>query len=297
MSINQRHFNETIGAIVENVANRVVLNDLATGTDGAETSTVSVSGNQLNAQAVANQATNRIELTANDLAFGTTALGVDQETDSGSVTALVRNVEIGLNVEGDTQTAALSSTLSVDGNSSAARATGNTTSNSLVLNATNLTDNLGTAEFVSSQATVGDSVKGTLAMASSQSNTAAISALTQGVSISAALNAGGGSAMSSSMLNVNGNAVLSQAVGNSASNNVTVTAMADGSSYGMSNHQRNTGNVSASVTSTNLGVTSVGGMFGSSAVVSDNSIGSVAVGNSATNTVSVPSSRVGAPAI
>lgn len=269
----------TVDATVENLSNRIVVNDGVTGTDGVETSTVSVSGNLLNAQAIANQGTNRIDVDSTNVTDGSVALMSSQSNSGGAVTATVDNVDIGLSAEGDSQSAVLNSAATVSNNRSSALATGNSVNNSIALNSTTLS---GDGNDATVDTTTGASA--TMVLFNVQENTGVITAKTQDVTIGAALNAGDGTAMSGSTVDVNNNRVLSQAVGNAGYNSVTIVANAgDTASYGMASQQTNTGNVIASVTSTTINMAATGGVTGSTSTVSGNSIGSVAVGNSVTN--------------
>jgi len=176
---------------------------------------VTVTGNSLNAIAGANQASNVLNATA---ANGTAGQGnvasfavLNQQGNAASMNAVVQNTMIGVTMSGYNTTAPVNnfsggygygmnaSNASVQGNSVLASGYGNTASNSLGLSAPATAATTASASLVNRQ-----------------TNSAAISASVQNVSVGI-----GGSATGSAVA-ITGNSVTAQAVGNSATNVLSI---------------------------------------------------------------------------
>ena len=254
---------------------------LASDTGTAVRSTLSILDNTTAAEATANQALNTASVTGTASQAASVALRNMQDSSAdvtATATSAARVALAPLN-----STALESSSVVLDGNSTTALARGNS--------ATNVLNSLAGANYgpatggsVDSGGMDGFAVNANAGILNSQSNTGAVSASSTAASYQVALNSAG-AAFDSSMA-VTGNQVVAQAYGNSAVNQLTLNAVNTGTpTSAIGNYQRNTGAITASVTSVNFGAGITGLMAGSTVNVSGNQISASAVGNSVASSI------------
>lgn len=256
-------------------------------TTGLVNSTVTVTGNRTIGQAYANDAVNALNLTAT-ASQGASGGIVNRQTSTARATADADNItRIGLN--DDTGTAAMSgSSVTMDGNVTAANARGNTAVNAL-------TSTAGAGYGASSETVAGTAInaagantQANAAVLNVQSNSGAVSARTTST-YAVALNAGASvstSAITNGTVAVSGNVASASAYGNKAENSVTLSVLAGGApTSAIGSSQVNTGAILASVTGTQIGMTGTGAASTSSLGVSGNTISANAVGNSVSNAI------------
>jgi hypothetical protein len=253
----------------------------ASGMGAAVRSTLSILDNTTAAEATANQALNTASVTGTASQAASVALRNIQES-SADVTATATSAAR-VSLAPLASTALNSSSVALDGNSTTALARGNTASN--VLNSL-AGANYGPASGGSVQsgdALTGLAVNANAAILNSQLNTGAVSAAGTGVSYQVALNSGGAAVSS---MAVTGNQVAAQAYGNSAVNQLTLNALNTGTpTSAVANYQRNSGAITAAVTSVTFGASITGAMVGSTVRANGNQITATAVGNSVVSSI------------
>ncbi|PKO69495.1 MAG: hypothetical protein CVU22_04780 [Betaproteobacteria bacterium HGW-Betaproteobacteria-16] len=257
---------------------------LASDTGTAVRSTLSILDNTTAAEATANQALNTASVTGTASQAASVALRNIQDSSAdvtATATSAARVALAPLN-----STALNSSSVVLDGNSTTALARGNS--------ATNVLNSLAGANYgpatggsvQSGDALTGFAVNANAGILNSQSNTGAVSAASTGASYQVAMNSMDAAALSSSSLAVTGNQVVAQAYGNSAVNQLTLNASNTGTpTSAIGNYQRNTGAITATVTSVNFGAGISNAMTGSTVNVSGNQISASAVGNSVASSI------------
>ena len=268
--------------VVSNVTKVEYGIDLYGADDVALENAFDVSGNSVTAQALGNRAENMVTLNATDMEDSSLGLNSIQ-VNKGYVFAEVSNVSIGMKAQATFEDASITSTLNVIGNSSIARAMGNSVSNGIALNGVVVKADANLGASVESTSEEDDySVTATAGLMSFQSNQNAVRATSSIISYGVALNAGD-EALDASIATVSGNSIASLAIGNAAYNSVTVSVMDNEASYGLANHQLNTGDVVAQVSGSSIGILSYGGVSRSMTSISNNTITATAIGNSVTN--------------
>jgi hypothetical protein len=272
-------------------------------TDGIQQSSVTVSGNANRANAIANQAVNALDLTANTL----TASGgvVNQQANATSVSAQSWT-NVGLMVGGydggSIEASPINaSAATIADNVTASRAGGNSATNALSVDATTVANasNYGAAVV---GATRTDSVYAGYAVLNEQSNRASVAAnaaVTYGAGFEAA---GDVPSVANSAVAVNGNSATAVAYGNAVSNALTFAVLnspATGAipTAALASNQYNSGPISASVGSigpVTLGIAATGGdlldngpVSQSSLAINGNTLSATAYGNSASNTLTI----------
>ncbi|QHE87196.1 beta strand repeat-containing protein [Hydrogenophaga sp. BPS33] len=250
-------------------------------TGSAVRSTLSILGNTTAAEATANQALNSASVTGTASQAASVALRNMQDS-SANVTASATSAAR-VSLAPLASSALNNSSVALDGNSTTALARGNSASN--VLNSL-AGANYGPATgglVNAGDALTGFAVNANAGILNSQHNTGAVSASSTAVSYQVALNAGGSTA---SNMAVTGNQVAAQAYGNSAVNQLTLNALNTGTpTSAVANYQRNSGAITATVTSVNFGAGISGAMSGSTVNVSGNQISASAVGNSVASSI------------
>jgi hypothetical protein len=256
---------------------------LASGTGAAVRSTLSILDNTTAAEATANQALNTASVTGTASQAASVGLRNIQDSSANVTASATSAARVALAPLDST--ALNSSSVVLDGNSTTALARGNSASN--VLNSL-AGANYGPASGGSVQsgdALTGFAVNANAGILNHQSNTGAVSASSTAASYQVALNSVGAAALGSSMT-VTGNQVAAQAYGNSAVNQLTLNASNTGTpTSAIGNYQRNTGAITATVTSVNFGAGITGAMAGSTVNVSGNQISASAVGNSVASSI------------
>lgn len=266
----------------------VTYNPAAGPTDGIQNSSVSVSGNTTNAQALANKSANSLSLSANN---DTASAGLLNEQNSSATVGATATTIAFAGVEGaNVPNAVNSSSVTFANNATVARAGGNTASNTLSASATQFAVNDAATTDVALGST-GNTVQEGFAILNSQSNSGA------GVSANASVMYGAGFStlstpavdVQSSTVVLNGNSAAAVAYGNQASNDLTLTALnMGGTQAAVGNQQLNTANVSATTSALVFaGAGSNGGVAASQLAVSRNALSAVATGNSNTSVVTV----------
>ncbi|MEP6823790.1 MAG: hypothetical protein ABI919_03155 [Ramlibacter sp.] len=248
---------------------------------GAWGGSVAVTGNDVTAKASVNNASNVLSLASQSTLSASGAVSNMQSAEGGSGQAWIGN---GVPAAVGVSSINLGNTVvAVTGNSLNAIAGANQASNAL--NAT-------AANGVSGPGNVAS-----FAVLNQQSNAASMNAVVQNTAIGVTmsgynLQAPGyfnGNGISGGSASVQGNSVLASGYGNTASNALGLTAPAAAAgtaSASIVNRQTNSATISASVSNVNVGVG--GGMAsGSSIAITGNAVTAQAVGNSATNVLSI----------
>ncbi len=273
-------------------------------TDGIQQSTVDLVGNSTQASATSNSSVNTLNLSANST---NASAGVLNQQDSGASVQALANASVGTEVTGFDGTADASpidaSALTIAGNTTMARAGGNTATSTLNASATNFNSATG-AGSTSLNGDRNDSANANFAVLNEQTNTGPINAATS-VSYGAGFNSlGAAPTATNAAVMVNGNSAGSVAYGNAATNRMTFTALNSpssglgGATTALASNQVNTGNVTASTVATmgasaaGNGVVAGGAVSSSSLSVNGNGLSASAFGNSSTNTVTVSGNNV-----
>lgn len=275
-------------------------------TVGVNGSTVAVNGNATLAAAIANRANNALNLSANsDTASG--AL-VNQQLNGTSVAASAGSV-IAVDVAGSnpgSPSAAASAVdtggVSVNGNSTVARAGGNNATNVMNASATSFA-NQGAFSQTELGGGTGGSTAATFAILNAQDNGGAVSAAAN-VTYGASFNAlGNAPTVAQSAVALNGNAVNAIAYGNAGTNTLTLSALNSPTptTTSIATNQVNSGAITASsgsfgasiaLSGTAAGTGNQGPVSQSSLSVNGNALGAAAYGNSVTNTLTVGGNAV-----
>ncbi|MCA1806382.1 MAG: hypothetical protein LC687_00680 [Actinobacteria bacterium] len=264
----------------------------AVQTDGITNSTISVQRNVTVAEGTANLATNEMEITGGALFEGTSGV-YNNQTSSAQVSASATTnaaLDIEANLSADPIIAADSSSVEISGNGTSSRAIGNSASNILNASAVSFASLGHSAGSASSDvgAGLGGSVSATFAVLNAQTNIGDVAAQTT-ASYGATMRSNSDNAsIVNSSFGVMGNTVQSTAAGNSVTNAVTVSALNQAnSSAAVGSQQVNTGNISASISNSDMGVTSIGSgsVSGSQIGIGGNSMVSSATGNLANSSI------------
>lgn len=273
-------------------------------TDGIQQSSVTVSGNANRANAIANQAVNSLDLTANTL----TASGgvVNQQTNASPVLAESRT-DVGLMVGGyDAGSIEASpinaSAATIAGNVTATRAGGNSATNALSVDATTVANAANSASAIVG-ATRADSVYASYAVLNEQSNRASITANADATYAAGFEAVGDVPSVANSAVGVNGNSATAMAYGNAVSNALTLAVLNGPATNGavstaaLASNQYNNGAIRATAASSGpmaLGISATGGdlfdngpVSQSSLAINGNTLSATAYGNSASNTLTI----------
>lgn len=295
----------TAGAVTADANTNVWNNDGTLGpdafeTDGIQQSIVDVRGNSTLASATSNQATNSLALSANSTSASAGVL--NQQGNGAGVTATASTTAgvavAGYDATGTDPSPVNASAVNVAGNSTVARAGGNSATNSLSASATTFANNsAGGQTLLNADRT--DGVGASYAVLNEQANSGAIAA-TATVTYGATFDTLGTapSAINTSV-GVNGNSATSVAFGNAATNQVTLTALNSPTAgivpttTGLASNQVNTGNVSATTQAPNVAIAAYGGAVTQSGLsIGGNALSAAAYGNSATNTLTIGGNNV-----
>jgi hypothetical protein len=285
--------NETITST--NTANIVTIDaSAATGTGAAASgSTLSVTGNAVEARATANLALNN-SVNVGDMSTASTGatglVGNFQFNDNtGAVTASASTqTTVTLNGAG-TAGALLNGTADVSGNSALALARGNVSQN--VLNAEGSNVGTGSANATVSALNGPDTgiLNASFGVFNEQVQQAEVNARSVGATFAVNATSTTGNALNGASASLSGNSVQVSGFGNVATNSVTLTALngtpGNDATAAIFNGQTNSGNITAAATGASIGTFSTGGVASASASVAGNSIASNAVGNFSSSTV------------
>jgi hypothetical protein len=268
-------------------------------------SSARMSGNVSSARAVSSEALNSLSLDATNL--GATGALVSEQTTTGNVTALNEaetnpatslgsSVRFALgNTDPDTDLinqVAVDSTISVDGNLTTARASGNRVQNSLTATAgANYNDVAAAGAQGSIDTETGvRSANATYGVLNVQQNQgevlARVSNATNDVRLTGTFVA---DTISGSTISVSGNQMLAEASGNVGRNTLAMTARPGGNgSAGLTSFQSNNANVTATMTGARIGAALDAGtsqVRSSTVSVNSNSAVARATGNSVVNRI------------
>lgn len=266
----------------------------ATGAGAAASgSTLSVTGNAVEARATANLALNN-SVNVGDMSTASTgATGLvgnfQFNDDTGAVTASASTqTTVTLNGAG-TAGALLNGTADVSGNSALALARGNVSQN--VLNAEGSNVGTGSANATVSALNGPDTgiLNASFGVFNEQVQQAEVNASSFGATFAVNATSTTGNALNGASASLSGNSVQVSGFGNVATNSVTLTALngtpGNDATAAIFNGQTNSGNITAAATGASIGTFSTGGVASASASVAGNSIASNAVGNFSSSTV------------
>jgi hypothetical protein len=254
--------------------------------------TLTVTNNQVFAQAGVNTATNSLSLGAANAIVGTSASVLNLQTNSDTASAVTAGV-LGVRVAGDYffgSPTVGTSTISVLSNSFTATAWGNSATNSVSATATNGFSGYSTLllSVPGPSGAVGTNmVEGGQVVLNEQVNAGDVSAGSGFIAIGVLA---GNGAISGTPINVNGNSVQANAFGNNVTNGLVLNG--NNANGAIGNGQVNSASISASVDYVAIGVLA-GGISGSGTIsngpinVSNNIVSATAYGNSAYNTLDV----------
>ena len=275
---------QTAASTVSSTAATSIHNDdNAAPTTTLANGALTISGNSTFAEATANRATNTATV-ASSATQGASAGILNVQGSTAGVTATSNTVA---NATLSGVMPLNGSSVSLDGNTTAALARGNAATNVLESGAGS---SYGGAAAAGTSSLVGAplalNVGASAAILNSQNNAGTVTAASTGTSYQVALNGTVGG-VPNSTAGVTGNTLAAQAFGNSATNRVTQTALNTGApSAAIGNYQVNTGAVTATVTSVNFGVGISGPVGNSTLRTTGNQITASATGNSAVSTIS-----------
>lgn len=270
------------------------------GTGGTEASagllnsSVTMSNNVTTAEASSNRALNSLSVSATNSA-ATAAVGNFQDSNNAvnavaSSETASTSIAMELDVRGATgdfgrNYAASGSTVTMANNSTTALARGNSASNTLNYTVSASYDGV-TTDAVNG----GNNIAAAAVVFNAQENSGAINAEANSVNYSIELNDGAsGLAYGpiNSSISMTGNAVNAVAFGNTATNNLTMSTFGAGIPSSINaNIQFNSGNVTATATLANMGVSSARAVQGSAIRNSGNSASASAIGNNSVSTIS-----------
>jgi hypothetical protein len=237
----------------------------------------SVINNTVGTQAIVNNATNQLNLTATS---GISATGsvVNVQTAAGTVGATTGDTVnlvpvmtvIGINGDAVPTTVDLSGApATISGNTLQAIGGGNTALNSINLTA---------------GSTIGAATGTTFMILNDQTSSANVTSRVANANIGLISPTG---SVTNSAVTVNNNSVLASAYGNRATNSIVTTSLPGGgtlASYSINSTQSNTGNLAASISGVTVGITS-GSVTGLTGTVGSNVISASAIGNSSTSNI------------
>ncbi|RTD84658.1 S-layer family protein [Variovorax atrisoli] len=275
---------QTAASTVSSTAATSIHNDdNAAPTTTLANGALTISGNSTFAEATANRATNTATV-ASSATQGASAGILNVQGSTAGVTATSNTVA---NATLSGVMPLNGSSISLDGNTTAALARGNAATNVLESGAGS---SYGGAAAAGTSSLVGAplalNVGASAAILNSQNNAGTVTAASTGTSYQVALNGTVGG-VPNGTAGVTGNTLAAQAFGNSATNRVTQTALNTGApSAAIGNYQVNTGAVTATVTSVNFGVGISGPVGNSTLRTTGNQITASATGNSAVSTIS-----------
>lgn len=255
--------------------------------DDISGATLSVTGNQVFAQAGVNTASNSLTLSAFGTFSATSAVLNMQSNSSNAIAGATGN--LGIYLSGPPSSTATSSVLSVGSNAIVATAWGNSATNSVTATAVN-----GYTGYTTTLLTVPgpgaasgtNTVEAGHVVLNEQVNSGNVTS-TVGGRFGAQIGITSFAGQDTNVtMSVNGNSMEADAVGNSASNSMVLNGQNGSGAIG--NGQVNSGAISASVNSAFIGI-NTGGFTGSGTVtggalnVSNNMVTASAIGNNATN--------------
>lgn len=237
-------------------------------------SSFEASGNETQAEAAANTASNSLALTS-AVAGGASSGLLNQQSNYASVGAQATSA-YGIGAHASSDASSL-----VDGNVTTVMARGNMATNMLAVSG--VAEDDCTPDLASITTGALNSAMAPALLSNVQMNAGGVSAYAASPTVSVSYGSVG---VSDSRLGVTGNSVSAAAYGNSASNMVTLASLGSLPASGISSVQTNSGAVTAQVISAAYTVTSPD-ISTSRISISGNSISASAVGNAATSKVTV----------
>ncbi len=262
--------------------------------DLAATGSINVNGNSVSTASTGNVAVDTIQALGGASIQGTVVAANLQTNDATPIHATTTNDHIGAVPVGGGGDNAANGATSVSNNTLSASATGSLsgdpTVRTIALDATNLTSTGGLATIATtSQWEVGPILANTgggISASNVQANFGVTTPITGTVSLSA-IGALFASGLTDASADVNGNSIAASASGNVGYTSVALSGSNGAFSAGVSSTQYNANPVTASATGVVVDIWSTSGTINNSdLVLSNNSIGSSALGNSATNSLS-----------
>jgi hypothetical protein len=256
-------------------------------------SSVSLSSNTSTADAMGNSAVNRMNIGQDGsmTSISSNAGIVNSQSNTAAINASgSATVQATIDTTASDTTAAVSgSSINVDNNSTVAMARGNISTNILNVAATLADGGTGSAGSMTADS---QTLAATYGVLNSQTNDGPVSGTVSGASYQALVNQGssysGGSALNGSSVSVTGNIIQAYGYGNISTNGVNMTSLAGGANdatLAAGNIQNNTGAISATISGSTIGSTSLGTVTGSRLSVGGNNLASTAVGNFAITNV------------
>jgi hypothetical protein len=253
-------------------------------------SQASIDGNTTSAGAFGNSGTNSLTVAATNSTTTAAINNLQSNTSTISATASTDSYALSLTGTGTASGyAASGSSLSVDGNTTSALASGNSSTNALTYAV-----DVAAAGYaaVATTATAGATSAGALIL-NAQSNTNTVAAVSSSNTYSETLRAGATGSLLNSQASLDNNTTSAAAFGNSGTNSLNVAATDGSISAAFNNVQSNTGadkTVSATASSNRYALDLTGSGNGyaanaSSMSVAGNTTTAVARGNAATNTL------------
>jgi hypothetical protein len=256
-------------------------------------SSASLSSNTSTADAIGNSAVNRMNIGQDGsmTSISSNAGIVNSQSNTAAINASgSATVQVTVDTTASDTTAAINgSSLAVDNNSTVAMARGNISTNILNVAATLADGGTGSAGTMTADT---QTLAATYGVLNAQTNDGPVSGIVSGASYQALTNQGssysGGSALNGTSVSVTGNIIQAYGYGNISTNGVTMTSLAGGANdatLAAGNIQTNTGAISATISGSNIGSTSLGTVTGSRLAVGGNNLASTAVGNFAITNV------------
>ncbi|WP_426701649.1 beta strand repeat-containing protein [Rhodanobacter sp. Col0626] len=255
----------------------ILAGDDIAGTEGSLT----VTGNQLDAQASGNNAGNSVALNGAG-SVGATAAVHSQQTNGGAIATTVSGVDVSAGNRDTGNGDIVSQAVTLADNRVSGSASGNSASNAISVGSAALN-----AGFVGTEGNSSDvsTAIADYALNNVQGNTAAISSTMSNVTIGSNLSGGAGAVLNSHAA-IGSNMVMASASGNSAGNSIMLASVAGMPSAALTSSQVNTASVTASISGAHIGMIA-SGLSNSPVTVSGNSITANAVGNSAINHIGI----------
>lgn len=242
---------------------------------------LTVTGNQFEAKASGNTASNSVALNGAGN-VGATAAVNSQQSNGGAIGSVVTGADVTAGNSFGSMGDIDGSPMTVADNRVTGTASGNSASNAInvssaVLNGAGFVGTGSGSDNVSSTA-IAD-----YALNNVQGNGGAVNSTMSNVNIGGNL-AGGVGAVLNSHGTIGSNMVVASASGNSASNSITLASVAGMPSAALTNSQVNTASVTASITGARIGMLA-SGLGITSVTVTNNTISATATGNSAVNQI------------
>lgn len=247
-------------------------------------SSMTVTGNQFDAQASGNNAGNSVALNGTGSVAATAAVD-NQQSNAGGISTTVSGVDVSAGNRDTGNGIIIGNDVTVADNRVSGSANGNSATNAISVSSVALNG----AGFIGTEASSSDvsTAVADYALNNVQGNTAAISSTMSNITIGSNLDGGVGSVLNSHAA-IGSNMVMASSSGNSASNSITLASV---TGFGMPSaslvsSQVNSAAISATVNHATIGA--IAGIASNSPVtVNNNTISASATGNSAINHIGI----------